>query len=340
MYTRLSPKENLLRALGREDPEYVPVRRLDGRIPGMARLHYRNSMFYGPGVDRWGVRWEGGLPAGFEWEPRISAYAVGHPLADLRALANYSFPDPEEPDMFGNMFDGVDHEANLVMAEVAYLLFERAYMLMGMEAFFVAAAEQPEAVAALLHRIADYQIALIRRLIRHGARAIRSSDDYGGQTSLMMSPRMWRRLIKPELARIVGATKEAGAMFFLHSCGHIMEIVPDIIEVGVDVLDPIQAGANDHARLKHLYGDRLTFMYGVNSQGALSQGTPEEVEADVHECIRVLAPGGGYVLGPDNAVAIPEANYRAYLAAGERYGRYPLAVWSKSCCSNWLELNR
>jgi uroporphyrinogen decarboxylase len=65
-------------------------------------------------------------------------------------------------------------------------------------------------------------------------------------------------------------------------------------------------------------------MYGVNSQGALSRGTPDEVDADVRECIQVLAPGGGYVLRPDNSIAIPEANYRAYLSAGERYGRYPL----------------
>jgi uroporphyrinogen decarboxylase len=324
MSVHLSPKENLLRALRRADPEYVPVRRMDGRIPGMIRLHHRNSMLYQAGIDRWGIRWEGGLPAGFEWEPRIQAYAVEHPLADLSALASYVFPDPDEAGTFGTMFDGLDHEANLVLAEVPYLLFERAYLLMGMEAFFVAAAEQSAALTVLLRRIADYQIALIRRLIACGADAIRATDDYGGQQSGLMSPRMWCRLIKPELARIVSATKEAGAMFFLHSCGHIMELVPDLIEVGIDVLDPIQAGANDHRQLKRLYGDKLTFMYGVNSQGALSQGAPDEVDADVRECIRVLAPGGGYILGPDNSIAIPEANYRAYLAAGERYGRYPI----------------
>jgi uroporphyrinogen decarboxylase len=324
MSAHLSPKENLLAALRRADPEYVPVRRMDGRIPGMIRLHYRNSMLFEAGTDRWGVRWEGGIPAGFEWEPRIQAYAVGHPLADLSALDGHPFPDPEEPDMFGAMFEGINRDENLVLAEIPYLLFERAYLLMGMEAFFVATAEQPDAVTFLLHRIADYQIALIRRLTAHGADAIRATDDYGGQKSLLMSLRTWRRLIKPELARIVAATKEAGALFFLHSCGHIMELVPDLIEIGVDVLDPIQAAANDHARLKQLYGDRISFMYGVNSQGALSQGTPEEVEADVRECIRVLAAGGGYILGPDNSIAIPEANYRAYLDAGERYGRYPL----------------
>jgi uroporphyrinogen decarboxylase len=322
MLGNLTPKENLLRALRRDGPEYVPVRRMDGHIPGMVRLHYQHSMLFEAGTDRWGVRWEGGLPAGFEWEPRIQAYAVEHPLADLAAVESYRFPDPQEPGMLGSMFDGVNHDENLVLAELPYLLFERAYLLMGMEAFFVAAVEQPDAVARLLHRIADYQIALIRRLIAGGADAIRATDDYGGQISLLMSPRLWRQLIKPELSRIVAETREAGAMFFLHSCGCIMDLVPDFVEIGVDVLDPIQAAANDHAGLKQLYCERITFMYGMNSQGALSHGTPAEVDADVRECIRLLAPGGGYILGPDNAIAIPEANYRAYLAAGERYGRY------------------
>ena len=94
----------------------------------------------------------------------------------------------------------------------------------------------------------------------------------------------------------------------------------------MDILDPIQQQANDQAELKRLYGARLCFKDGLSTQGALTQGTPAEVAADVRERIRLLAPGGGYILGPDNSIAIPEANYRAYLAAGERYGRYPIRL--------------
>ncbi len=105
-----------------------------------------------------------------------------------------------------------------------------------------------------------------------------------------------------------------------------MEIVPDLIEIGVDVLDSVQAQANDLTEMKHLYGNNLFFMGGVDTQHALSQGSPEEVVADVKRCIRCLGPGGGYILGPDNLIPIPERNYRAYLAAGEQFGRYPLSV--------------
>ena len=326
VHTKLSPKENLLRVIQRKDPQYVPVRHLSGLLQGMVKLNYNGGVAEGQKVDRWGVRWAGGIPARSEWEPRISPYPQGHPLADLALIKSYRFPDPQEPGLFDGVFDGVDRANNLVQFELTAGLFERAWMLAGMESLMMGMAEQPEDIAFLLHHIADHQIALIHRIAALGADIVRLADDYGGQQTLLVSPRMWRKLIKPELTRIARAAKEEGLLFALHSCGHIMEIVPDLIEAGVDILDPIQPAANDQARLKELYGDRLTFANGVNSQGALTLGTPADVDAEVRERIRLLAPGGGYIMGPDNNVDLPEANYRAYLEAGERYGRYPLRV--------------
>ena len=139
-----------------------------------------------------------------------------------------------------------------------------------------------------------------------------------------MSPTLWRRLIKPELARIVAAAKEGGAIFWLHSCGHIMEILPDLIEIGVDVVDPIQVTANDIVEVKRLYGDKLSFMGGMDIQHMMTLASPADVTAAVRESMAIMAPGGGYIMGPDNAIPVPEENYRAYLAACDRYGRYPL----------------
>ena len=118
----------------------------------------------------------------------------------------------------------------------------------------------------------------------------------------------------------------AERFFWLHSCGHVMEIIPDLIEIGVDILDPVQVRANDQATAKRLYGDKICFMGGIDTQHLLTEGTPEEIAAEVRERIRMLAPGGGYILAPDTLIPVPEANYRAYLEAGERYGRYPLAA--------------
>jgi len=322
----ISEKDNLLRAIQRTNPHHVPVRRMDGVIPGMIKVYYRGSRMTQAGTDIWGVRWEGGTPAGQEWEPMVQPYAVGHPLTDLSKVEEYPFPGPDDPGLMAGLLSGIDRKQIVLAGELPLLLFERAHALAGMEDLMVAMAENPEAVHTLLRRIADFDIGILKQYIELGVEAVRCQDDYGGQASLLMSPRMWRKLIKPELARIYKAAKEAGLILFHHSCGNVMEIVPDLIEIGVDVLDSVQPNTNDRAKLKELYGNRLSFMGGMDTHYALSQGTAEEIEEEVKRSLRLLGDGGGYILGPDNLIPIPERRYRAYLAAGERYGRYPLQV--------------
>ena len=319
------PKENLRRAITHDGPEYVPVRRFNGSIPGLYRIHYRGSRPAVSGeTDRWGVRWSAGWPAGAEWEPEIQGYPVEHPLRDLDALARYPFPDPHDPGLTAGLFDGADQREVLLAGEVYFPLFDRAHLLTGMQVLFEAMAARPDTVRDLFHRVADYQIGVVEQFVRQGVDIVRFAEDYGGQETLLVSPRMWRSLIKPELARMFAVAKEAGRLVWLHCCGHIMEIVPDLVEIGVDILDPLQARANDQGEVKRLYGDRLCILGGMDTQRVLSQGTPDEVGEEVRRRIALLGPGGGYILGPDTLIPIPEANYRAYLAAGERYGRYPL----------------
>ena len=322
----ISEKENLLRAIQRTSPHHVPVRRMDGVIPGMIKVYYRGSRMTQAGTDIWGVRWEGGTPAGQEWEPMVQPYAVGHPLTDLSKVEEYPFPGPDDPGLMAGLLSGIDRKQIVLAGELPLLLFERAHALAGMEDLMVAMAENPEVVQTLLRRIADFDIGILKQYIELGVEAVRCQDDYGGQASLLMSPRMWRKLIKPELARIYKVAKEAGLIAFHHSCGNVMEIVPDLIEIGVDVLDSVQPNTNDRAKLKELYGNRLSFMGGMDTHYALSQGTAEEIEEEVKRSLRLLGDGGGYILGPDNLIPIPERCYRAYLAAGECYGRYPLQV--------------
>ena len=320
----LSAKENLIHVLTHGDPEYIPVRRMDGRVPGMVSLLYHGSQAPLEGTDRWGVRWAGGVPAASEWEPAIASYPVEYPLRDLSKLDEYPFPNPGEPGIIDGLLDGVDLGEVLISGKLFFLLLERANLLVGMENLLLAMLDQPDRVRALLHRIADYQIGIVQRYLDLGADIIRATDDYGSQKTLLISPRLWRSLIKPEFARIVKAVKDGSALFWLHSCGHIMEILPDLVEIGVDVLDPLQARANDQSMAKRLYGDRLCFMGGVDTQQVLSLGTPKEIAAEVRKRIGIMGPGGGYILAPDTLITVPEANYRAYLEAGARYGHYPL----------------
>jgi uroporphyrinogen decarboxylase len=329
MTTEMTERENVLRAITHRDPEYVPVRRLDGRVPGMARLIYRNSRALLSGPDRWGVVWAGGIAAKSDFEPEIQGYPVHHPLRDLADLDHYPFPDPDEPGILDGVLDGVDHRQVLVTGELMFPVQDRAHTLMGMDNFLLALIDQPERMHVLLQRIADYQIGIIGRYVALGVEILRGLDDYGTQSSLLLGPRRWRTFIKPELARIVKAAKDGGALFWLHSCGRVMEILPDLVEIGVDILDPVQVRANDQAAAKRLYGDRLCLMGGMDTQQVLTQGTPDEVEAEVKARIELLAPGGGFILAPDTLITMPEANYLAYLAAGARFGRYARSAISE-----------
>jgi uroporphyrinogen decarboxylase len=322
MSALMGERENLLRAIRHDDPQYVPVRRLDGRVPGMVRLIYRDSRALLSGPDRWGVVWAGGIAAKSDFEPEIQGYPVRHPLQDLDRLDDYRFPDPDEPGIMDGLLDGVDRRQVLVTGELMFPVQDRAHTLMGMDNFLLALIDRPERMHNLLRRIADYQIGIIGRYLSMGADIIRGLDDYGTQRSLLLGPRLWRAFVKPELARVVKAAKDGGALFWLHSCGRVMEIVPDLVEIGVDILDPVQVLANDQAEVKRLYGDRLCIMGGMDTQHVLTQCTPEEVEAEVKVRIELLAPGAGFILAPDTLITMPEANYRAYLEAGERYGRY------------------
>lgn len=322
MPTDMSERENLVRAITHNNPEYVPVRRLDGRVPGMVRLIYRDSRALLSGTDRWGVVWAGGIAAKSDYEPEIQGYPVRHPLPDLDLLDDYRFPDPDEAGIMDGLLDGVDRRDVLVTGELMFPVQDRAHTLMGMDNFLLSLIDRPDRVHTLLQRIADYQIGVIRRYVGLGVDIIRGLDDYGTQHSLLLGPRLWRVFIKPELARVVRAAKDSGALFWLHSCGRVMEILPDLVEIGVDILDPVQVMANDQATAKRLFGDRLCLMGGLDTQHVLTLGTPEEVDAEVKARIALLAPGGGFILAPDTLITMPEANYQAYLTAGARYGRY------------------
>ena len=326
----MQPKENLWRAITHQEPEYVPFRRLDGSIAGLYRMQYRGSRPVVQGeTDRWGVTWAPGTPAGQEWEPEIQGYPVQHPLKSLDDLGSFPFPSSQDSGLTDGLLDGVERESVLVAGEIYFPLFDRANLLMGMGALFEAMLDRPDDVRELFRRIADYQIGVIKQYLSMGVDIIRFAEDYGGQSSLLISPRLWRALIKPELARMFSAAKEEGAIVWLHCCGHVMEIIPDLIEIGLNVLDPVQVRANDQAEAKCLYGDRLCIMGGIDTQYVLAQAMPDEVTAEVRGRILLLGPGSGFILAPDTLIPVPEENYRAYLSAAERFGRYPLGALSR-----------
>ena len=309
----LSAQENLLRAIRSQHPHHVPYY----GEPGLQFVDHRLALPPSDGgLDLWGVRWSN--KAG-EQLP----YPVEHPVRTVRDILHYPFPDPHAADLWRVARQAADPTHNLVIGRHICALFERLHTLVGMETAMVALAEEPEAAAAALRRIGDWQLEIAQEYVALGVGGGRISDDYGSQTSLLISPAAWRQVIKPQLARLVRFYKERGLLVFLHSCGHLAAIMDDLVELGIDVFN-IQTSANDLPAYKSRYGARFTLMGGVDTQGVMTQGTPAEVRAAAIATMRTLGAGGGLILEPDQRVAMPPENVAALQAAARELGQYDL----------------
>jgi uroporphyrinogen decarboxylase len=197
------------------------------------------------------------------------------------------------------------------------------------------AALEPDFAEALLRRIAS----LCDRLMGHVLDAVggdldivKIGDDLGTQQSLLMSPAMYRSMLKPiHAASIAAIRRRTSAKVFFHTDGDVFPLLDDLVEIGVDILNPIQTSAGkmaDLAALKRRYGDALVLCGGIDTQRVLPHGTPDDVRAEVRRVIGELGPGGGYLLASVHTIMndVPASNILAMVDAVEAYGRYPLAA--------------
>ncbi|MBM3501877.1 MAG: hypothetical protein FJX74_24755 [Armatimonadetes bacterium] len=316
----MTPKENLLRAIRYDTPDYVPR----GNEPVMGGVQYAGNFRLECWTDAWGTTWE-------TTRSDMVPFPKGYPLEDLRRLDAYRPPDPHalfdaDESLPARVAAIPDREAKLIFGQQTYFLFERAWALTGMETFMAAFHERPEELQELLRIITDYNLAIFERYLDLGVDGVGFSEDLGTQRALSISPRFFREFLKPEYARAFAPVKAAGKLVNFHSCGCVQEVVEDLIDVGVDILNPIQARANDLPLVKQKVRGRLALQGGIDTQHVLMRGTPEDVETEVKRVLGILAPGGGYIIGPDQGMPFPPENIEALWRAAEKWGTYPLEL--------------
>ena len=229
-------------------------------------------------------------------------------------------PIPTRPDLLGSAARTIAAHGgeHFIAPNLGFALFERAWSLRGFEQFFMDIALDPGFAADLLDRITEIQLVLIRRFIDLGVDGGYFGDDYGAQKGLLSAPRTWRQLIKPRLARLFAPFREAGLPILMHSDGQIQQILPDLVEIGLTALNPVQPEVLDHIWLRENFGGKLAFYGGISTQTVLPHGTPDEVRAAVAACVRDLAPDGtGLLLAPSHRMMtdIPLANVAAMVEA-------------------------
>ena len=305
-------KENLIRAITFNQPDHIPYYN-EG---GIQNIYYNDCWPPEQGEDNWGVGWEKKIETSIP-------YCVTYPYDDINELLKtYKFPDPHRAGIMEGIDADIDAENNFIIAWQIHTLFERSWQLLGLENVMMAMAVDQDALAQLYSKIADYQIEIAKQYVKLDIDAVFIGDDYGSQKALIMSPAVWRKLIKPELARIFAVYKEAGKFVIFHSCGCVMDIVGDLAEIGVDVLNPVQAHCNDLAKLKKEFGNKLSFWGGVDTQHTMTMGTPDEVRSETLLRIKEVGDGGGYIIAPDQTMPFPQENIDAFVETVKLHGKY------------------
>ncbi len=332
----LTHKERLRRAL-----LHQPIDRLPSQINYTASMgrklaaHFKVSLAELPRrLDSHLVRVDLTYPSRFSVDGRLrydwwgaghdtaeeGYYIPGNPLAHTFDLDAYAWPDPHDPHLLDEARQTIEqyHDEYFIVPNFGFALFERAWSLRGFEQIFLDLGRDQALVAALLDRIVEIQLVLIQRFIDLGVDGGYFGDDYGAQKNLLFSPVLWRKLIKPRLARLFAPFKERGLPIIMHSDGQIQKILPDLVEIGLIALNPVQPEVLDHAWLLENFHGHLSFYGGISTQTVLPYGTPAEVQAAIAKCAVDLAPEGtGLLIGPSHRMMtdIPLANVEAMLSA-------------------------
>ena len=247
-----------------------------------------------------------------EWGMRFKTVGIynefaGHPLADIKdkqEIEKYPFPDPLAEGRFDQAEKTILKYGRQygIIADLECTLFETAWYLVGLEKFFLDLINDESYVQPLLDKILQINVVTGKKLIALGADMIWAGDDFGGQQGMMMSPALWRRVFKPRIRYLFEEFKSVKPDIKIawHSCGSIRPIIPDFIEIGLDILNPIQPLADqmDPVSIKSEFGQDLILFGAVDIQHLLRKGSPAQINDDVQRKIEILGKNGGYIIAP------------------------------------------
>jgi uroporphyrinogen decarboxylase len=246
--------------------------------------------------DVWGVGWDLTLTEGF--------HIRHHPLIGSQDLKEYIFPNPEEKLVSSVATVDPEEKINYFMLfDQGFTLFERSWLLRGYENVLTDFYYREKEINYLLDGITEFNIEMAKKVIKTGnIDGVYTGDDFGTQRGLVMSPETWRKFFKDRYKKLWEVYKAEGLPVFHHSCGNLAGIIPDLIEIGLDVLSPIQPEAMDPVWLSERFGRQLTFFGGISTQKTLPFGTPEDVRREITDRIAVLGKYQGYIISPSHEV--------------------------------------
>jgi uroporphyrinogen decarboxylase len=290
---------------------------------GWANSYYATDTYSQDGqtyTDEWGITWKN---VDYQTQFGVGRYTeiVGHPLADDQAIDTYRPPDPRRPELYAEAKRVIQEykDEYWIVGVTVTTIFETAWALRGYEKTLMDFALNPDFIERLLDIPFNYHFTAAKNLVQLGVDMIWIGDDVGAQHQMLISPETWRRFLKPRMATFISTLKSINPALKIayHSDGYIYPIIPDLIEIGLDVLNPIQPRSVDPEKVKKEFGDKLCFWGSIDEQYTLPFGTPADVEHEVITRLRTLGKDGGLIIGPTHHVQLdtPLENFWAMVKA-------------------------
>ena len=271
---------------------------------GWANSYYQDAESY---VDEWGISWKS---QAYETPFGVGRYTeiASHPLADEKTITSYQPPDPTRPELYTEAERVIREfkDEYWIVGVTVVTIFETAWALRGLQQMLLDFVANPDLADTILEIPYRYHLTAARKLVEMGVDMIWTGDDVGAQNAMLISPKHWRRFLKPRMANFVAELKAINpdVKVAYHSDGNILPIIPELIEIGIDILNPIQPASMDPAAIKQTFGDKLCFWGSIDEQHTLPYGTPESVRAEVIERLRTIGQDGGLILGPPHHVQL------------------------------------
>jgi uroporphyrinogen decarboxylase len=321
----MNAKDNALRIVHFDHPERV--------VSGAPKytVQYQgcdHESFSGPGDDHpAGSRWTDIWGTGWHKElDGVMGFPRGNPLADVGALADYRWPDANDERICRRIYSmarDFPGDDLFLAGNHRDTLWEKAYMLVGMENMMMYFYTEPGFAGEVLHRIMDFQLGIAQHYLELGVEMALLGDDLGTQQGPLLNPQVVEQFLVPEYERLFSLYRRKGVLIRFHSCGRIDWMLETFMRLGVDILNPVQATANDLQRVRAITQGRMTLDGGVSS-AAVMDGPAQCIDREVSERVRLLGQQGGYFCRPDQSLPFPQEHVAALERAIERYGCYPL----------------
>ena len=308
----------LAQALGL-DAVWVPAEGFMGLIS--SRWRWLDEVRY---VDEWGVGYQ--VEAG-SWPLAFPAQQPIKQRADWEKLVS---PDPQTPWRSHYARAAIAAARRQPEQDIAVVggirgPFSSTWMLMGLTQMSFTLFDDPALLTTMFQTLTDFWAAVGLQLFEVGVDAVVIHDDLGSNTATFFDPALLRQYYLPHLQRLVHTLAEGGRPVIFHSCGNINAVLADVVATGISGLNNLQRAARmDLAAVKAAYGPKLCLIGNVDATNLMPTATPAEVEQAVQACLRLGAPGGGYILATDHSFheGIPLENVYAFIEAGNKYGRY------------------